>query len=92
MKEADSLTRKFTEEELKQAVWDCESYKSPGPDGVSFGFLKDFWEDIKEEFFRFMTEFHENGRLTKGINSSFIALIPKKENPVKLGDYRPISL
>jgi len=30
-------------EEVKQAVWECDSYKSPGPDGVSFGFIKEFW-------------------------------------------------
>ncbi|GMP86361.1 hypothetical protein CsSME_00039160 [Camellia sinensis var. sinensis] len=39
-----------------------------------------------------MNEFHSNGKLALGINSSFITLIPKKENPVGLGDYRPISL
>ncbi|GKV32374.1 hypothetical protein SLEP1_g40985 [Rubroshorea leprosula] len=40
----------------------------------------------------FMQEFHANGKLVKGINPSFIVLIPKVENPVKLKDYRPISL
>jgi hypothetical protein len=41
--EADFLIKGFSEEEIKAAVWDCDSEKSPGPDGVSFGFLKDFW-------------------------------------------------
>lgn len=41
---------------------------------------------------RFMLEFHRNGKLTKGINSTFIALIPKVTNPQRLNDYRPISL
>ena len=39
-----------------------------------------------------MTEFHQNGRLSRGINSTFIALIPKIDNPQKLNDFRPISL
>ena len=39
-----------------------------------------------------MHEFHSNGKLSKGVNSSFIVLIPKKDNPIGLGDYRPISL
>ncbi|MCH80227.1 cysteine-rich receptor-like protein kinase [Trifolium medium] len=90
--ESNMLVEKFTEEEIKQAVWDCENMKSPGPDGVSFGFIKDFWEDVKGDIFRFMTEFHEKGKLVKGINSTFIALIPKKDNPSKLNDFRPISL
>jgi len=41
---------------------------------------------------RFMTEFHRNGRLLRGINSFFIALISKTDNPQKLNDFRPISL
>ena len=41
---------------------------------------------------RFITEFHRNGRLTKGINATFIALIPKVSSPQRLNDFRPISL
>ncbi|XP_028065507.1 uncharacterized protein LOC114268521 [Camellia sinensis] len=37
-------------------------------------------------------EFHSNGKMAKGVNSSFITLIPKKENPSDLSEYRPISL
>jgi hypothetical protein len=28
----------------------------------------------------------------RSINGSYIILVPKKENPQKVGDYRPISL
>ncbi|GAU16627.1 hypothetical protein TSUD_325750 [Trifolium subterraneum] len=41
---------------------------------------------------RFITEFHRNGKLTKGLNSTFIALIPKIDSPQRLNDFRPISL
>jgi len=41
---------------------------------------------------RFISEFHRNGKLTRGINNTFIALIPKVDNPQKLNDFRPISL
>ncbi|CAJ2646720.1 unnamed protein product [Trifolium pratense] len=41
---------------------------------------------------RFLLDFHRNGRLTKGINSTFIALIPKTDSPQRLNDFRPISL
>lgn len=30
----------FSIDELKYAVWDCVSYKSMGPDGTRFGFIK----------------------------------------------------
>jgi len=86
------LTKPFSMTEVKQAVWDCESYKSPGPDGISFGFIKEFWDLLQDDFLRFMVEFHRNGRLTKGLNSTFIALIPKVNSPQRLNDFRPISL
>ncbi|CAJ2671427.1 unnamed protein product [Trifolium pratense] len=86
------LVERYTEEEIKQAVWDCKSMKSPGPDGVSSGFIKDFWEDLKSDIFRFVMEFHEKGKLVKGINSTFIALIPKKDNPSKLNDFGGLCL
>jgi hypothetical protein len=35
---------------------------------------------------------HRNGKLTRGINSTFIALIPKVDNPQRLDHFRPISL
>jgi hypothetical protein len=90
--EAGSLTRLFTLEEVKQAVWDCDSYKSPGPDGVHFRFIKQFWDILKDDFMKFLVEFHRNGKLSKGINYTFIALIPKVSSPQRLNDFRPISL
>jgi len=41
---------------------------------------------------RFISEFHRNEKLTKGINSTFIALIRKVDNPQRLHDFRPIAL
>lgn len=82
MTESGNIIRPFTLEEVKQAIWDCDSYKSPGPNGVSFGFLKQFWNVVKDDFLRFEMELHRNGRLLKGINATFIALIPKVDSPV----------
>jgi hypothetical protein len=47
---------------------------------------------MKGDIMRFITEFQCNGKLTKGINATFIALIPKVDNPQKLNDSRLISL
>ncbi|CAJ2652820.1 unnamed protein product [Trifolium pratense] len=90
--EIGGLTKPFTEAEVKLAVWDCDSYKSPGPDGINFGFIKDFWAELRGDVMHFLCDFHRNGRLTKGINSTFIALIPKTDSPQRLNDFRPISL
>ncbi|GLT91015.1 hypothetical protein SLE2022_089250 [Rubroshorea leprosula] len=86
------LTTAFSEEEIKQAVWDYSSTKAPRPNEFNFGCLKAVWETIKDDVIQFVVEFQKNGRLVKGLNASFIVLIPKKENIVRIGDYRPISL
>jgi hypothetical protein len=45
--EGSALIKPFSEGEVKAAFWDCDSFKSPGPDGVNFGFIKEFWDNIK---------------------------------------------
>nr|XP_012574622.1 uncharacterized protein LOC105852691 [Cicer arietinum] len=47
--QAETLLGGFSKEKVKQAVLDCDNYKSPGPYGVHFGFVKEFWENIKAE-------------------------------------------
>jgi len=88
----DMLSGKFQEEEIKDAVWGCGSDKSPGPDGINFKFIKQFWHVIKPDVLRFLDEFHANGIFPRGGNASFIVLIPKVKNPQALDEYRPISL
>ena len=79
--EGGSLTKPFSLAEVKAAVWDCDSYKSLRPDGVNMGFLKELWDEVTGEVMTFITDFHRNGRLTRGINSTFIVLIPKVSSP-----------
>ena len=90
--EGIGLIKSFCVEEVKAEVWDCDNFKCPGPDGISLGFIKKIWDMLKDDLMRFLHEFHRNGRLTKGINSTFIALIPKVDSPQRLNDFRPISL
>lgn len=82
----------FHEKEVKDAVWECGSEKSPGPDGLNFKFIKEFWGIIKSDVLRFLDEFYVNGIFPKGSNASILALIPKVQDPQNLNDYRPISL
>lgn len=65
--ESNELIAPFSEEEIRRAVWDCDSYKSPGPDDVTFSFIKQFWEEVKSKFIGFLEEFHENGKLVRGL-------------------------
>ncbi|CAL0323583.1 unnamed protein product [Lupinus luteus] len=82
----------FGEEEIRSAVWNCAGDKSPGPDGFNYKFFQACWEIVKQDIILFIQEFHLNGKLPRGLNSSFIALIPKISSPNKIQDFRPISL
>ena len=86
------LVAPFLEEEVRQAIWDCGSEKSPGPNGLNFKIIKKFWQLIKLDVLHFLDEFHANGVFPRGCNASFLALIPKVADPHLLNDYRPISL
>ena len=88
----DSLIARFSEEEVKEAIWECGSEKSPGPVGFNFKFIKKFWQTLKPDILHFLDEFYVNGIFLKGCNASFIALIPKVSDPQGLSDYKPISL
>ncbi|MCI27673.1 endonuclease/exonuclease/phosphatase family protein, partial [Trifolium medium] len=53
--EVSGLIKPFSLAEVKAAVWDCDSYKSPGPDGINFGFIKDFWAEVQGDVMRFIS-------------------------------------
>ncbi|KHN27163.1 hypothetical protein glysoja_039881, partial [Glycine soja] len=57
MHQNDMLVGQFLEEEIRTAMWDCGSDKSPSPDGLNFKFIKHFWELIKPDISKFIAEF-----------------------------------
>ncbi|GKV29684.1 hypothetical protein SLEP1_g38589 [Rubroshorea leprosula] len=86
------LTANFSEQEIKEAVWNCDPSKSPGPDGFNFRFIMTMWEVVKDDIINFVREFHQHGKMVRGSNASFIVLIPKTGNPQAIEEFRPISL
>lgn len=82
----------FNPEEIVQAIKECNSFKAPGPDGFNFAFVKKAWGIIKADVLEFFRDFHQNGKLTKGVNATFVVLIPKVEGPSNFNDFRPISM
>lgn len=54
-------------------------------------FFKSAWPIIGKEFIISIQSFFEKGFLPKGINSTILALIPKKTKAREMRDYRPIS-
>lgn len=86
------LIREFTSKEIEAAVNSLAADKAPGPDGYNVRCIKYLWPFLKQKIEKFIQDFGESLVLPRGVNSSFIALIPKVTNPVSVKDYRPINL
>nr|GEV94404.1 hypothetical protein [Tanacetum cinerariifolium] len=82
----------FTTLVIKEAVWDFGIAKSPGPDGFTFKFFKKHWDIVEHDVVSYVKDFKVSAHIPKGCNSSFITLVPKVEDPLTIGDFRPISL
>ncbi|KAJ0475516.1 putative RNA-directed DNA polymerase [Helianthus annuus] len=90
--EANALVCPFTLSEIKNAVWECDGDRAPGPDGINLKFIKRFWNELEADFLGLFQHFFESEQLNSGCMSSFLALIPKRSDPGGLHEYRPISL
>ncbi|KAK2445049.1 hypothetical protein QL285_016023 [Trifolium repens] len=88
----DLLLAPFAEEEVKETIWSCDGNKSLGPDGFNLNFFKSCWAIVKQDIMNFLTEFHNNAFLPKAYTASFLTLVPKKDHPQELVDFRPICL
>ena len=86
------LDEPFSNTEVDSIVRSLPNYKSPGPDGFNNEFTKASWEVIKQDFYALCRSFCDNNCCVKSINSSYITLIPKVQDPQTVNDYRPISL
>lgn len=51
-----------------------------------------FWKVVGKSVVRAVKAFLHSGRLLKEVNHTFLALIPKVDNPKSASHFRPISL
>nr|GFC35818.1 RNA-directed DNA polymerase, eukaryota, reverse transcriptase zinc-binding domain protein [Tanacetum cinerariifolium] len=59
-------------QEIKRAVWDCGIDKSPGPDGVTFGFIRRYWSLIEKDVVAAVQHFFTFD-LVSEVQSAFVA-------------------
>jgi hypothetical protein len=86
------LEQPFTTEEIDLVVQHLPSDKSPGLDGFNTDFIKKCWPIIKQDFYDLCFDFQCGSICLRSINSFFVTLIPKVDEPVTVADFRPISL
>ena len=86
------LMEEVSEEDLKTTLHIFQKYKIPGPDGWTIEFFLAGYDSIGPDLLQLVEETRKNGVLHPPLNSTFLTLIPKKDSPESLEDYRPISL
>lgn len=86
------LDNPFSKEEFDSIISELPNNKSPGPDGFNGEFLKKFWNLIAADFYELCEGFFERDICVQSINTSYITLIPEKDCPISVGDFRHISL
>jgi hypothetical protein len=88
----DFLCLPFSSKEVDGVILDLPSDKAPGPDGFNNLFFKKSRHIIRGDMYKLCQDFFHHHADLKSINHSFITLVPKKDNPESVNDFRPISL
>ncbi|XP_042056286.1 uncharacterized protein LOC121800861 [Salvia splendens] len=88
----EMLERTPFEDEIKQVVFSINAESAAGLDGYSALFFHVCWEIIKEDVVDAVREFFSGSQIPRGIAATLIVLIPKKKNPTRWAEFRPISL
>ena len=75
------------------SLLEMQDGKSPGNDGLSCEFYKEFWNDIKQPFIESIFHAKIFGQLSASQRQAIIRLIEKRDkDKTKIGNWRPISL
>ncbi|KAL0313681.1 UNVERIFIED_CONTAM: hypothetical protein Scaly_2910900 [Sesamum calycinum] len=84
--EASLLVAPVTHLEVKEAFFAIEVESAPGPDGYTSAFYRAAWPVIGQGMFEAVGEFFRTGKILKQINTTLLALIPKRVLPLLI-DY-----
>lgn len=90
--EVQPLEKPLNIDEVETALQESDSNKSSGPDGFNAGWVKTMWPLICNKVMEFFHKLYSDCLIPRGVNSSFIVLIPKITNPDSFNHFRPISL
>ncbi|GJS40373.1 RNA-directed DNA polymerase, eukaryota [Tanacetum coccineum] len=65
LEQLSDIERDVTYDEIKNAVWDCGTNKSPGPDGFTFEFFRRYWKTIDDDVVAAVLQFFSSGSVYK---------------------------
>jgi hypothetical protein len=90
--ENNILSSPFSEKEIKDAIFQMERNKAPGPDGFPAVFYQKFWDIIKYDMLQMFEDLHRCDLPLFSLNFGVITLIPKVQDANLIQQYRPICL
>jgi hypothetical protein len=88
----EELCKPYSNEEIKDALFQMGPTKAPGPDGFPAMFYQVHWELMQDDVCNAVRSFLGGEDIPEGFCDSVIVLIPKVTNLKHLSKFRPISL
>lgn len=86
------LNHKIKAKEIKEAIFEMGGSKAPSLDGFLGCCFQSFWEILTKDIVATIQDFQVMKIMTKDVNSTFLALIPKDLDAFSFGKFHPISL
>ena len=86
------LIQPFLVEDLHNALKDLPTCKVPGLDGTPTEFLKELWNDIKDNLVTYSNAILAKGSLGTSISLSNLSIIPKKGTLALISNRRSLSI
>ncbi|XP_026417046.1 uncharacterized protein LOC113312510 [Papaver somniferum] len=80
------------EEEIKVVIFEMDPESALGPDGFSGIFFRSCWDIIKNDLVADIKFYWRRRFIPKGMNSSFLFLLPKTQGAKTANQFRPIGL
>lgn len=77
--EKKDLLKPVSDQEVKEAVFQQDGDRAPGPDGFPGYFFQKFWDVVGADVCKAMKHFFRSGKILRRINTTNIVLVPKKE-------------
>jgi hypothetical protein len=92
VEDSNHLDSPCTLQDVLDALKSFNKDKSPGPHDSTVELFLHFFDLVGAELLELMDDSRLRGKVIGALNSTFLTLIPKENNPTTFEDYRPIAL